>query len=86
MTNSLLKPLLGGVAVAAIVALTPMTGAHAQVRCSSDGWRWHCTDYGPAPTPAPRSYGPGWSYDRGADYGQAPTEYPGPGPDDNSPY
>jgi hypothetical protein len=59
--------------------MAPMTGAHAQVRCSSDGYRWHCQDFVPVPAPV-WSYHSGWGENYGGDYNQIPNDYPGPAP------
>ncbi|HEX3885058.1 MAG TPA: hypothetical protein VHW66_20560 [Stellaceae bacterium] len=81
MTTPSITALLCGGALAAVAALAPTTGALAQVRCSSDGYRWHCQDGYFAPVPAPAwGYRQGWGHDYGGDYNQIPDDYPGPGP------
>jgi hypothetical protein len=83
MMKSSMKSLLFGGALAA-VALAPMTGALAQVQCSTDGYDWHCRDFGPAPPPV-WGYSPGPN-NFGGDYNQIPNDYPGPAPVYNNRY
>ncbi|HEY1797835.1 MAG TPA: hypothetical protein VGG57_17110 [Stellaceae bacterium] len=73
--SSLVRTLAGGIAIAAVIALMPVAGAQAQVRCSSDGWSWHCTDFRPAPPPM---YQPGFYNNFYGDYNEIPNDYPGP--------
>jgi hypothetical protein len=81
MTRPSITALLCGAALAAAAALAPVTGALAQVRCFSDGYRWQCQDGYFAPIPAPGwGYQPGRTHVYGGDYNQIPDDYPGPAP------
>jgi hypothetical protein len=86
MTNPLIKAALGGAAITAVVVMMPASGTHAQVLCSSNGWSWHCNDWGPAPTPAWGYYQPGYNHNFYGDYSEIPNDYSGSGPVYNNRY